>query len=268
MKQMMTKKNRLAGMILTAVLLVTLLSVPALAAFSYQHDPMENPKAAKDIIVNPDAVYGYSPNPDSTRLGEYAALDWTDPEVVAEARANREEYLKQFERIYDLIDEMRAEGRDIEEIARAASALRNEIRLEAYKDDPEGLEMVKRSNYETYGNENGPTIEYLYEKHGSWEAILDSAVSSNPGADALVGLYDEMYDTYGLEEDDPEPQIEPIVNPTPNPNPTPAPAPAKKAPKTGEQENSLLLILLLTAAAGSAAGIAAVCSRKRNQNER
>ncbi len=59
-------------------------------AFHYEHDPMENPDAAKDIVVNPDAVYGYSPNPESTRLGTFAdALDWTNEEQVAAWRRLR-----------------------------------------------------------------------------------------------------------------------------------------------------------------------------------
>ena len=40
--------------------------------FKYEHNPMDNPKAAMDIIENPDAVYGFSPNSESTRIGKYA----------------------------------------------------------------------------------------------------------------------------------------------------------------------------------------------------
>ncbi len=54
---------------------------------------MDNPKAARDIIENPDAVYGFSPNPESTRIGKYAdKIDWTNPEQVAVARQTREAY--------------------------------------------------------------------------------------------------------------------------------------------------------------------------------
>ena len=63
------------------------------SAFVYIHNPEDNPDAMRDIVVNPDAVYGYSPNPDSTRLGKYADLiDWTDPEQVAGAQRQRLEY--------------------------------------------------------------------------------------------------------------------------------------------------------------------------------
>ena len=167
----------------------------------YEHDPMENPKAARDIIVNPKAVYGYSPSPESVRLKEFVdALDWTDPTQVAEARAKRIEYHEQEDELYEMLEKMLSEGKSNEEIARALSKRRNELRLEAYKDDPEGLARVKRSNKETYGDENGPSIESLYEKYGSWEKIIEKALSSNPGMDACLGLYDDYYYTYKLED--------------------------------------------------------------------
>lgn len=62
-------------------------------SFHYQHDPMENPKAARDIVVNPEAVYGYSPSPDSVRLKQFVDyLDWTNKDEVEAARREREEY--------------------------------------------------------------------------------------------------------------------------------------------------------------------------------
>ena len=167
--------------------------------FRYQHDPMENPNAAKDIIVNPDAVYGYSPSPDSVRLKEYAdAIDWTDEEQVAAAREQRAAYHESFKGLYRLIEDMLGEGKNIEEIARAASAKRNEIRLAAYDGNPEGLEKAKKSNLDTYGHEEGPTPDQLYEKYGSWQTVLEKSLSSNPGMDACLGFYDEYFDTYDI----------------------------------------------------------------------
>ena len=168
--------------------------------FTYEHDPMENPKAAQDIIVNPDAVYGYSPSPDSVRLKEYADADWSDEALVESARQQRLAYHESISELYRLIEQMLGEAKNVEEIARAVSTRRNEIRLESYKDNPEGLEKVKKSNLETYGNENGPTPESLYEKYGSWQTVLEKALSSNPGMDACLGMYDDYYDTYDLEE--------------------------------------------------------------------
>ena len=167
----------------------------------YVHDPMENPKAAQDIIVNREAVYGYSPSPLSTRLREFVdIIDWTNEEEVANARDKRLQYYETEEVLYQTIETMLDENRSVEEIAREVSKKRNELRLEAYIGDPDGLARVKKSNLDTYGNENGPTIEYLYEKYGSWEAILQKALSSNPGMDACLGLYDDFYEFYSIDE--------------------------------------------------------------------
>ena len=181
------------------ILLVMANTVTVSAAEPYLHDPMENPKAAADIVVNPDAVYGYSPSPTSDRLKEYVDYDWTDEAVVNEMREQREEYHNSIRELYDMIDSMRAEDRSMEEIARAVSTRRNELRLEAYKDDPEGLEKVKMSNLENYGDENGGSPDFFFEKYGSWETVLEKALSVNAGADACLGLYDAYYDTYLIE---------------------------------------------------------------------
>lgn len=54
--------------------------------FTYEHDSRENPNAMKDIIENPDAVYGFSPSPESDRLKEYVdAIDWTNPDRMSSA---------------------------------------------------------------------------------------------------------------------------------------------------------------------------------------
>ena len=160
----------------------------------YAHDPRINAKAMEDIVVNPDAIYGFSPDPNSKRLGEYASYDWTDPEVVEKARQDRIKYLASFDEQYEIWNKMSAAGKSTEEIARAVSAKRNESRLASYKNDPEGLEKVKKSNLETYGNENGPTPESLYEKYGSWETVILKSFSSNSGMDACLGLYDAQYE--------------------------------------------------------------------------
>ena len=169
--------------------------------FRYEHDPMDNPEAARDIVVNPDAVYGYSPNPESVRLGPYADLiDWTNEEQVAEAREVRGEYIAEDKKLFRLIEEMLGQGANVEEIARAVSRKRNENRLAAYKGDPEGLERVRKSNLDTYGNEDGPTPEFLYEKYGSWQTVIEKALSTNMGMDACLGFYDENYDDYDIVE--------------------------------------------------------------------
>ena len=164
--------------------------------FSYVHDPRKNPEAMKDIVENADAVDGFSPNPESTRLGSFAAFDWTDPAFVAQAREERIAYHESLESLTDILYRMRDEGASIEEMARAVSIERNRLRLASYEDNPEGLAEVKKSNLETYGHEDGPTPDELYEKYGSWITVLQKSFSSNMGMDACCGLYDEYYQLY------------------------------------------------------------------------
>ena len=171
-------------------------SQPKDVPFTYEHDPRENPAAMEDIVENPDAVYGFSPNPESPRLGSFADYDWTDPEVVAEAQKERREYHESMDTMTDILYRMRDEGASMEEMARAVSEERNRLRLESYKDDPKGLAEVKESNLKTYGHEEGPTPDQLYEKYGSWTVVLQKAFSPNMGMDACCGLYDEYYWLY------------------------------------------------------------------------
>lgn len=165
-------------------------------AFAYTHDPRENPEAMEDIIENNDAVYGFSPDPESKRLGAYAEYDWTDPEFVKEAQEERRAYHESMDSMTDILYEMREEGASMEEMARAVSNERNRLRLESYEDDPEGLAALKASNLKTYGHEDGPTPDELFEKYGSWTKVLQKSFSPNMGMDACCGLYDEYYWLY------------------------------------------------------------------------
>lgn len=164
--------------------------------FRYIHNPRDNPNAMKDIIENPDAVYGFSPSPNSTRLKNFVDYDWSDAKTVESGRQERIAYHKSLEGMYEMLLKLRAEGKSIEEIARAISTERNRLRLEAYKDNPEGLEKAKKSNLETYGHEEGPLPDELFEKYGSWETVIQKAFGTNPGMDACCGLYDDYYDLY------------------------------------------------------------------------
>ncbi len=163
---------------------------------SYDHDPMMNPKTAEDIVENPEAVYGYSPNPNSKRLGSYADMAWTDKATVEAGRQSRIEYYNDMKSLMDLANSLMAKGESTEKIARAVSAKRNEIRIASYKNDPDGLARLYESNLATYGNKEGPTADSLYKKYGSWTTVLQKAFSVNSGMDACLGLYDEHYQLY------------------------------------------------------------------------
>ena len=85
------------------------------ASFTYVHDPRENPVAMRDIVENPAAVYGFSPSPaEESTLKEYVdVIDWTDPEQVSAARAQRQAYHDSMEELYDMIMTMVKEERNI-----------------------------------------------------------------------------------------------------------------------------------------------------------
>lgn len=163
--------------------------------FKYVHDPEDNPAAMADIVRDENAVYGFRPS-ETGSLKQYADADWSDPEIVEQGRQDRIAYHESIAGMYDMLREMLSAGRSTEEIARAVSTRRNELRLEACNDDPEALAIVKERNLEKYGHEEGPLPEELFEQYGSWETVLLKAFSPNPGMDACLGLYDKYYDLY------------------------------------------------------------------------
>ena len=249
-------------LIVMTVAVIALWTVSAAAyAGCYEHDPMENPKAAADILVDPDAVYGYAPKPDSPRLGVYAEYDWSDEAFVAEMRAQREAYHASMEELYQIKADMDAEGASVEAIARAVSIRRNEIRMEAYKDDPEGLEKLFESNLQTFGNKYGGTPEYFYEKYGSWETVIEKAFSTNAGADAVLGLYDKYFDTYIIDTGG-------DTDPTQAPPATEAPAgepddsPSAISPQTGDRSAGRIWLPIAVTGAGTILLAAALIIRK------
>ena len=180
-----------------AIVLAIGLSFSSWAAngFRYQHDPRENPAAMRDIAEDENAVYGFRPS-ETGRLKLYADADWSDPAVVEQGRQDRIAYHESIASMYVLLEEMEAQGCSVEEIARAVSTRRNEIRLEAYADDPEALAALKARNLEKYGHEEGPLPDELYAQYGSWDRVLEKAFNPNAGMDACLGLYDDYYFLY------------------------------------------------------------------------
>ncbi len=209
------RKNAAHILVFFAVVFSLALVSCAANGFGYEHDPRLNPSAMADIVEDENAIYGFRPNGTGS-LKAYAEYDWSDPEVVEQGRQDRIAYHESMSEMYRMLDEMTAEGRDIETIARAISAKRNELRLAAYKDDPEGLAQVKARNLEKYGHEEGPLPDEQFEKYRSWEMVLSKAFSTNSGMDACLGLYDDYYHLYvatGEVEHDPAPSPDgaPIV---------------------------------------------------------
>lgn len=190
----------LLALMLSIACILSIAAMPASSAaepFRYEHDPRLNPSAMADIVVDSNAVYGFAPSPDGS-LSSYLAFDWSDPELVngENGRLARIAYHESINEMYAMMDAMQIEGRSIEEIARSVSCKRNELRLAAYADDPEGLAAAKARNLEKYGHEEGPLPDELYAQYGSWETVLEKAFSTNSGMDACLGLYDDYYGLY------------------------------------------------------------------------
>lgn len=94
--------------------------------FKYEHNPSDNPKVLQDVMENQNAVYGYSPSPNSESIGGYVeAIDWSNPTEVAKATARREAYHIKNDNISELVIKMKNDGYSVEEIARAANQQRN-----------------------------------------------------------------------------------------------------------------------------------------------
>ena len=189
-----SKQNLAAALVLLLVFYAGA-AVFAVNGFQYIHDPCENAKAMADIVADETAIYGFRPT-NTGSLKMYADADWTDPAIVAQGRAERIAYHESVESMYVMLQQMQEQGKSTEEIARAVSNRRNEIRLEAYADDPEGLAELKARNLEKYGHEEGPLPDELYEKYGSWERVMEKSFSTNAGMDACLGLYDDYYFLY------------------------------------------------------------------------
>ena len=164
------------------------------AIFTYKNNPMDNPKAAKDILESPECIYGYSPKPESS-LSNFK-VDWTNPDQVADAKFQRIKYHEGLEIEKTKLNlegqNLLNEGYSIEDIARMKVNERNAHRIDTYIQDGnlEGLESMRARNMRQYQNPDGPTPEQLFKKYSSWEEVINSSVRSNPGMDACTGLYD------------------------------------------------------------------------------
>lgn len=164
--------------------------------FLYVHNPLYYSKVLDDVEYDINAVFGFKPNTTGS-LKLYADYDWSDINASKTFKENRIKYIEEGDKlIKELENKLRNEGKTIEEIAKGCSNLRNQIRMDQYKDDPEGLELLKQRNLEKYGHEEGPLPEELYEKYKSWEMVLEKSYSTNAGMDACCGVYDLYFNMY------------------------------------------------------------------------
>lgn len=83
-----------------------------------------------------------------------------------------------------------ADGKSMREIAEIKANQRNMDRINSYieKGDYKNLEKLYERNILEYGNKEGPTLQQLYEKYGSYEDVIYSSVKVNEGMNAILGI--------------------------------------------------------------------------------
>nr|WP_245947936.1 DUF637 domain-containing protein [Halomonas montanilacus] len=87
--------------------------------------------------------------------------------------------------VYDLqqsVDAFRATGADLEDVARYAYSARSELKVK-YREytPPEVLETINARNLQRYGDEVGPTFDYLVDKGKTSDQIIESATRAGGG---------------------------------------------------------------------------------------
>jgi hypothetical protein len=88
----------------------------------------------------------------------------------------RQRYIDEIAKLKDLAAGMRAAGSTPEEIALRLHTKRRVIALRyKYLTAPEARGSIYQRNLRKYGDQLGPTIEYLRNTGKSWEAIIESA---------------------------------------------------------------------------------------------
>ena len=133
---------------------------------------LDDPKIAKDVVSDPDAVYGYRPKQGSS-LDQFD-IDWSNADEVAKAKAARLEYLEAMEakkaKLSVEVDNYLTEGKNMREIAEMKVNQRNMDRINSYieRGDYDNLEKLYERNLLEYGQKKGPTVQQLYEKYGSY----------------------------------------------------------------------------------------------------
>jgi uncharacterized Zn-binding protein involved in type VI secretion len=139
-----------------------------------------------ELDANAAGVYGYMPKEGTEFHQSKWGVDWTNREATAAARSTRLEYHQGLEEKRAWIEEQRASGISDEEIARQIVVDRNKSRLSFYSE--EELPTVYARNFAKYGDETGPTYEYLIEQDKTPQDIIESATRSNPSMDILTGI--------------------------------------------------------------------------------
>jgi len=152
-----------------------------------------DPKVARDITKDPDAVYGYSPK-ENGRLGEFE-IDFKNPQQVAKGRKARTEYNQKLAarkaELTKQIEDLKNPGKSLDDFAEKAVENRNQGRIQSYLKDNnlDGLNSMYESNIKTYGRKEGPMLDDFLEKGMTHEEVILGSTKSNKGVDIIFGLW-------------------------------------------------------------------------------
>jgi len=100
----------------------------------------------------------------------------------------REEYMETVQNLSVEAETMKRDGKSPEEIARTLHQRRIDIGKEYKALTPGPLrEYILEVNMGRYGNEYGPSIEYLLKRYdGDWQTIIEKSASPNMNVDGLL----------------------------------------------------------------------------------
>lgn len=92
------------------------------------------------------------------------------------AKAAREAYERAVSELAAVAASMRGEGKSVEEVARNLVRMRNELKAAFRELDPPALVAVmEQRNKMKYGHPLGPDADWLFDKYGSWELVIEAA---------------------------------------------------------------------------------------------
>ncbi|GAA2448936.1 hypothetical protein GCM10010191_78020 [Actinomadura vinacea] len=93
----------------------------------------------------------------------------------------RQAYLDRLESMEVDVNRMRIQGKTEQEIARAMVPRRNEAKsLVRSKMKVKDVRKLDQRNQARYGSPQGPTVEWMYARHGgNWHEIVEASLDSN-----------------------------------------------------------------------------------------
>ena len=96
--------------------------------------------------------------------------------MISSLAARRADYEAAVTRLKSEALELIVRGRSAEQAARYVVERRNLLKIEFRQDLPPAvLALIEERNRRKYGHAVGPTAEALFERYGSWPAVIAAA---------------------------------------------------------------------------------------------